>query len=552
MLRRILAILSLVTLVIPSNPVQAQDRDTTRVEKLMRQMPVSEKLGQLLMGFFTGPVLSEDLKQQIRTIRPGGVILYGGTGNIENPRQISRLLNDIQGFAKGQGVLPLFISIDQEGGRVTRILDGVTVFPGNMALGATGETALASKQAGIMATELRSLGITMNFAPSVDVNSNPANPVIGTRSFGSEPGLVARFGEAMIEPYRQAKVIATAKHFPGHGDTDVDSHFGLPAIQRDRQQLSEVELPPFVTMIKRGVPAVMTAHVVVPALDPNRPATLSPIALGLLRRDMRFNGLIISDSLGMGAIDQRYGMGEAAVQAFLAGADILLFGADKGHSPQELQLMYRALSESYASGRITQRRLDESLRRILLAKLRYGVLDDPLPRGLDKLAAPQSLAVAREIAQKSLTLVRNAHLPLQAKIPVVWPLEKEGALNALLANGPNLAPVVVPLDNPALALNAVKDAPVVAIVTYDLAKYPAWREFARSLGKRALVLSLGAPYDLLQVPEAGTYVAAYGDRGVTMQALGELLQGKISPRGTLPVELPGLYPLGFGLKDFAK
>lgn len=245
----------------------------------------------------------------------GGIILYSITGNIEDVEQVVSLTKEIQQTALDAGGLPLFIAIDQEGGRVLRITEGVTVFPGNMALGATGSAELAGAVAGITARELRALGINMNFAPVVDVNNNPANPVISVRSFGSSPELVSRLGRAMTVPYAAAGVLATAKHFPGHGDTDTDSHYDLPLIPHAMARLKTVELPPFQAMVDAGVPAVMTAHVLVPALakSDELPATMSPEVLGYLRREMGFDGLIFNDSLGMGAITKYWGLEEATI-----------------------------------------------------------------------------------------------------------------------------------------------------------------------------------------------------------------------------------------------
>jgi len=550
-----------------------------RVEDLLVSMTVEEKVGQMMIGFFRGNSLSPELARRLETVRLGGVILYSVSGNVESTSQVAGLVRGIQTCAKSAGVLPLFVAIDQEGGLISRLTSGVTVFPGNMALGATGETSLAATQARLQARELRILGITWNYAPVTDVNSNPANPIIGIRSFGSDPGLVADMGTAMIVPYAGECVLCTAKHFPGHGDTDTDSHLGLPVLRKDREALEKVELAPFRAMIGQGVPAIMTAHVEVPALEPDgaaRPATLSSAILqDLLRQEMGFEGLLVTDSMGMGAIDQHWGMEEASVLAVLAGADMLIFGADKGHEPEEQDGVFAFLVEAVRSGRIPESRIDGAVARILRAKEALGILDDPWPRegDLDRLAAPESLAVAEEIAERSVTLVRNPNrrgsggcavsggakasvLPLAGeKIPLVWPKEYESALAPLLLECPGFVPMLLPLD-PASedmeeACAALEERETVFAGSYDLHRNAGWKALLRRLGEERLVLlSVRSPYDLLHVEDVCGYLVTYGDRPASMKALGRILSGVSSPKGHLPVELPGFYPRGWGLERF--
>jgi beta-N-acetylhexosaminidase len=549
-----------------------------RIEDLLVSMTVEEKVGQMMIGFFRGNSLSPELARRLETVRLGGVILYNISGNVESPSQVAGLVREIQTCAKSADVLPLFIAIDQEGGLVSRLTSGVTIFPGNMALGAMGETSLAAAQARVQARELRILGITWNYAPVTDVNSNPANPIIGIRSFGSDPALVATMGTAMIAPYAEEGVLCTAKHFPGHGDTDTDSHLGLPVLRKNREELEKVELVPFRAMIGQGVPAIMTAHVEVPALEPDgaaRPATLSSAILqDLLRQEMGFEGLLVTDSMGMGAIDQHWGMEEASVLAVLAGADMLIFGADKGHEPEEQDGVFAFLVEAVRSGRIPESRIDEAVSRILRVKEALGILDDPWPRedDLDRLAAPESLVVAEKIAEGSVTLVRNpnrgglggcalsggatAVLPLVGeKIPLLWPKEYESALLPLLQECPGFVPMLLPLD-PASedveeACAALAEQETVFAGSYDLHRNAGWKALLRRLGEERLVLfAVRSPYDLLHVEDVRGYLVTYGDRPPSMKALGRILSGASSPKGHLPVELPGLYPRGWGLERF--
>lgn len=514
-------------------------------EAYLQRMTLEQKVGQLMVGFFEGSRLSDGLKAQLAKVHPGGVILYSVSKNVENPRQIAELNLALQNESAKNGDLPLFISIDQEGGRVTRLTQGVTVFPGNMALGASGSERLAAETATVMARELRLLGINMNFAPVMDVNSNPANPVIGIRSFSSDPSLVARLGTAMLEPYSREKVICVAKHFPGHGDTSLDSHLSLPLAAQTREELEKSALPPFYAMIEGGVPAVMTAHIVVPALDASGlPATLSPTVLKMLRQRLGEDGLIITDSLSMGAIDRSWGMDEAAILAFQAGADILLFGADHKHRPEEQIAVHDALLKAVKSGRISVSRLDESVRRIIKAKEKYGILlQKQREPELSGLAAPESLAVALEAARSSITLLRDEEkllpIPREMKIPLLWPTEYKAALAPLLTICPNLEPHLLPLDAKRSDLPEVlQNAPLIIAASYNLYRNPNWRDLLAALPqKRLIVATMGVPYDLALLPELSSALAVYGDQKVSVKALGEVLYGELRPEGKLPVEM---------------
>lgn len=554
----VIMVISLVMLIFTSW-AQAEER----IDSLLKSMSLEEKVGQVMIGFFQGPELSADLEQMIRKNHLGGVILYSASGNIKDVNQVGELVKSIQECSISSGQIPLFVSIDQEGGRVVRLTEGVTLFPGNMALGATGSERLARKAAAITAQELRILGINMNFAPVLDVNSNPNNPIIGVRSFGSSPKEVACLGVAMLASYQKEEVICSAKHFPGHGDTSIDSHVGLPRINHSRQHLEKVELFPFRAMVKAGVPAVMTAHVVVPALSKERdyPATLSPSVLKFLREEIGFDGLIITDSLGMGAVNKRWSIEETAINAFLAGADILILGADKGHEPKEQEAVFKALLEAIQKGKISQARLDQSVRRIITAKVKYNIIDNPFPlyKSFTQLAKPEHLAVAQEVAKKSLTLVRNEQrfLPLSKMetVTILWPEERKDSLELLKKECPFLKPYLVPLkatpnDISRVVEQLAKESRLV-VGTYDLHRNPAWIDLIQALGaKKKLILAMDSPYDLMQVPEVGTYVAAYSDRPVTMVALGKLLKGETLPQGRLPVEIPGLYKRGWGMENF--
>ncbi len=428
-----------------------------------------------------------------------------------------------------------------------------------MALGAAGDENLAEAQGRVGAQELRTLGITWNFAPVVDVNSNPANPIIGIRSFGSSPEDVTRLGAALGRPYAAEKVLWTAKHYPGHGDTDVDSHLGLPRINGDLRRLESVELAPFDALIREGVPAIMTAHVVVPALESGDPlpATMSPTVLGRLRRQ-GFEGLIVSDSLGMGALDKTWGTPEAAVRALGAGCDVLIFGADKGHEPGEQRDIAQMLGREVRRGRVPETQLDDAVRRILRAKIRLGLLEDPWPREqeLPLLAAPEHRAVADRIALQSITLVRGRVLDrgerTPGSVPLLWPADRRSAAEILVEACPALLPQFLSRDvspeERADVVRRVGEVSRVVVGGYDLGKNPAWQDLVRELGpSRVTLLALRSPYDLLAVPDVGGYLCSYGDRFPSLRALGAVLEGRVPPQGRLPVELPGLYPRGWGV-----
>ena len=533
----------------------------SRVDTILAAMTVEQKVGQLFMVYFRGPSLSDELRRMIEEYHIGGIVLFAIAGNIESTAQVATLINDAQATAVQSGAqVPLFVSVDQEGGPVVRLTEGFTVFPSQMAVGATGSITQAQRMATITAQELKALGFNMNLVPVLDVNNNPDNPVIGLRSFGSSPEAVAALGTAVINEYAAQGMVVTAKHFPGHGDTAVDSHYGLPVVPHDRAHLDAVEFPPFRAAIAAGVPAIMTAHVLFPAIDPGegRPATLSSLVLdGLLRQEMGFDGLIVTDSLSMGALANLVGTTDAAQLAFRAGADLLAYGADVSHSPQESLAAYARLLSLVQSGEISEERVDESVRRILSVKEAYGLLDWQ-PVDVDAAVAQtgtaEHRAVAQEIAEQSITVVRDEDslLPLAEGEPVlvVWPAEA-GDLGAALAachrdvilrpvgSSPNATEIEQVLADAASVSKVV-------VGTYNARRYPAQAALVNALAGRSLIVAaLSQPYDLMAFPSVSSYAAGYGTQPVSLSALARVLCGEVIPQGQLPVELPGLYPLGW-------
>ncbi|MFB9896090.1 glycoside hydrolase family 3 protein [Planobispora takensis] len=348
------------------------------VEETLAKMSVEEKVGQLFMPVLYGQaadtVSGENQARfgvgtpakMIAKYRPGGVILFPWAQNVKDVRQVVALTNGLQ---KASPRIPLLIGADQENGRVSRLAPLVTKMPGASVIGSTGDPSLARKAAKVTGAELRALGITLDFAPVADVNLNPRNPVIGPRAYGSDPRKVAPMVAAAVKGFHDAGVGAAAKHFPGHGDTTVDSHSGLPVIKHSRSQWERLDAPPFAAAVGEKVDMVMSAHVVMPRLDPSGdPATLSkPILTGLLRQKLGFDGVVSTDALDMEGVRKKYGDGEVAVRAVLAGADLLLM-------PPDYPKAYEAVLSAVRSGRISQERLDESVRRMLKLKAARGIL----------------------------------------------------------------------------------------------------------------------------------------------------------------------------------
>ena len=528
-------------------------------DAVLASMTLEEKIGQMLLVAFKGPAMSPELKGMIADRHIGGVILYSTWGNVEGVRQVAALNASIQTEAAGTPRnVGLFVGVDQEGGPVDRLREGVTVWPSQMAIAATGDRDQAQAMARVTARELAVLGINLNFAPVADVNSNPDNPIIGIRSFGSDPDTVSRLTSAMVEEYVRSRLLCTPKHFPGHGDTDVDSHLGLPILNHDRKKLFRVDFAPFQAAFKAGAPAVMTAHMEVPALDPAKglPATLSSRVLqGTLRQDLRFDGLIVTDSLGMGALSKGVGTVRAAVMAAKAGADVLLFGADVGHEPGEQIEAFNALLSAVKSGEIPPERIDQAVRRILSVKERYGILDasaiaDRSAEIPYVVGIAENIQAAQDAAGKSITLRRDRLklLPFKTgdRVLVVWPERLPGdPVEALTL--PLGADLLRPEREPSAkdmsdAVEAAAKADKVVMVTYDATRNPAQRNLARTLldvkPQGFIHVALGAPYDLTLFPDAPAAVATYGDAPVSVRALGLALAGKIPMTGRMPVWLP--------------
>ncbi|WP_397538029.1 glycoside hydrolase family 3 protein [Rummeliibacillus pycnus] len=546
------------------------------VKEKVKLMTIEEKVGQLFIVHAYGktPIDPDydainiekkrggaNFKEIIEKYHIGGVIYFNWSQNIGTPVELSQvqsLSNGLQEIALKQGSkIPLFISTDQEGGVVARITEPATVFPGNMALGATRSADLAGKSAEIMGLELKSLGINMDFAPDLDVNVNSENPVIGVRSYSENPDLVALLGIRQANGLQSQNIIATGKHFPGHGDTNVDSHYGLPIVNHNLQTLNNVDLKPFKKAVQNGIDAIMTAHIVVPALDNSGlPATLSkPIMTGVLRKQLGYDGLIITDSLDMSGANV-LPMDEIPKVAFQAGADILL-------NPPDVEIAYNAVLKAVKSKEISKQRLDQSVSRILLAKYKRGIIQQPFVKkeAIGSIGVSENLKIADKLTETSITLIKNDHqiLPLHKgkKILVTGPTvaNSERLATFLLEKGMNsidsitgTTPSSVQIQT---AVTKAQNVDVIIVTTYNANTNSAQQSLVKALkqtGKPVVVASMRNPYDIMAFPEVDANILTYGNRDISTRALTKVLTGEIQPNGKLPVTIPKLYDFGFGLQ----
>lgn len=512
-----------------------------RVAALLRRMSLGQKVGQLLVSTVPGTTPGQGGAELVRTYHLGGVI-YFSTNLVDAP-QVAALSNGLQRAAMAQSsAVPLTIGTDQEGGTVAR-LDGIlTSFPSQMAAGATRDPALVRAADRTVGGELRALGLNLDYAPVADVNVDPANPVIGTRSFGSTPALVSSMTSAAIGGLHAAGVASVAKHFPGHGDTNVDSHTGLPVIGHNLRQWQQIDAPPFEAAIGSGVDMIMSAHIVVPALDPSgSPATFShKIITGLLRGTLGYRGVVTTDSLQMAGA-QQYSDAQIAVRAIQAGCDELLM-------PDNLATAYDAVLAAVRAGQISMPRLDESVTRILTLKTARGLLTGPY---VATAAAPQrvgaaaNVRVAQRVANESVTLVKNAGglLPLRRG-------------TAVYAAGPDAAAVVAALVRGGLrTVTSPGSAQVIVVTTTDATQDATQQGLVGGLlaaHAPVVVVAASKPYDLGLFPGAKAAIATYSDTAVSITAVANVLTGSLRPAGRLPVAIPNAsggmaYPFGTGL-----
>ncbi|SES34176.1 beta-N-acetylhexosaminidase [Pedococcus cremeus] len=569
----------------PENPPAAVNGWVTST---LARMTLQEKVGQLfIQNVYGSDANTPDQRnvplygvatpaEVVQKYHLGGVIYFAWTDSVKNPDQITGLSNGLQKAALSQNSkvqVPLQIATDQEQGVVTRIGPPATQFPGSMALGAGRSADDARTAAAITGQELKAMGVNTNFAPDADVNVNPLNPVIGTRSFSSHPDLVADMVSAQVDGYqREGGVSASAKHFPGHGDTATDSHVAFPIITHTREQWEQIDAPPFKAAIAQGIDMIMTAHLNFPALDDSGdPATVSkPILTGLLRNELGYKGVIVTDSLAMDGVRQRYGDAEVAVRALSAGADQLLM-------TPAMDQAYAAVIGAVQSGRIPMADLDAKVRRVLELKYKRGMVAQPFadPAAVSSVVGtPEHLATADAVTDRTTTLVKNDDktLPMAVdgkKVLVTGygvtttqiladVLAAKGATTTVQQTGTSPTDAQV-----AAAVAAAKASDAVVVTTmkaWDTTvtdKRAGQQKLVNALldtGKPVVVVATRDPYDIAYVDRAPTYLATYSYSPVAIESAARVITGDVSPSGKLPVDIPVagdpdtvLYPFGHGL-----
>ncbi|WP_135855362.1 beta-N-acetylhexosaminidase [Halorussus salinus] len=520
-----------------------------------------EKVAQLFVVGFPDTTPDEEIREFVAE-GVGGVIYFAR--NLDAPEQVAALSESLQETAAENDRPPLLITVDEEGGVVSR-LPWEGRLPGQMTLGAARDPDLARRAAAAKARELRAVGINANLAPVLDVNNNPDNPVIGVRSFGEEADLVSDLGTAVASGFESQGVVACGKHFPGHGDTATDSHLDLPVIDHDRDRLDRVELAPFRAAIESGIGAIMTTHVAFPTFtdDDERPATLSePVLTGLLREELGYDGLVVTDCMEMNAIADSVGTPEGAVQAVEAGCDIVTVS----HTPETQRAAIDAVVAAVQSGRIAETRIDASVRRILRTKAEFGVGEEPAnaerpseaeetpESGADEweTANAESRRLAREVAERGVTLVRDReeNLPLAGDetIRVVqFPggagseVEERAADAGAFAERLRESDLAVETrlvdDSSPDSLDPSADETVV-VCTRNAATDDAQAEAVsrvRESDATLVVLSIRNPYDLRAFPEVSTYLTTYDDAPVSLAVAADVLLGEREAEGRLPV-----------------
>ena len=562
-----------------STPLAAADQRW--IDRTLTSLTLRAKIGQLIMPWVGGDytaVGSEEFEQVRKWVQDDGV--GGLVLSIGLPLSYAAKLNELQVRAR----VPLLIASDMENGPGMRLGNiyalpsllpqgGGTVFPPVMALGATGSDDLAYKLGQVLGTEARAIGVHMVFGPVLDVNSNPLNPIINTRSFGENPELVSRLARAYIRGARSEGLMSTGKHFPGHGDTDVDSHLDLPTIHADRAHLDSVDLPPFRAAVGEGIDAIMTAHIAVVGVEgaDAGPATLSHgFMTGILRDEMHFGGVLFTDAMTMGGVAKRYGATEPLIMALEAGADVLLM-------PHSVPEAIETVEAAVKSGRLSEARIDASVRRILTAKARAGLRQGRLVdlNAVDRIVdIPDHTRIAEEVAARSITLAQD-------KMNVV-PLARDSTKRILIITYADPSDLVAgrefnsvvrerlpaattirvdgrTSDAEYTSLGAQADSAGLIVVS----AYVSPREFAGTVGAQAafsqfvektalsgkpiIVLSFGSPYLLSAFPSVSSYLLAWGGSPISQRAAALALLGEREINGRLPISLPPALPLGAGI-----
>lgn len=583
-MKRMTVFVILAAMVLRMLPLGAGAEEQT-VENRLAAMPLREKITQMLMVDFRNwdentnddaamsgfTVMNDQVRDIVQRYRFGAVIYFAQ--NLTGTEQAYHLTQALQQAAVKDGGIPMMICTDQEGGSVYRLGTG-TALPGNMALGAAGDRNYGYLSGRIIGSELRALGINTNLAPVVDVNSNAANPVIGLRSYGDDPVQVGQMASAAISGMSQFDVVGCAKHFPGHGDTAVDSHYGLPRVDKTLEELLECELKPYEILMNQGIEMIMTAHILYPQLEDSReysrktgkmealPASMSPkIIQGLLKETLGFEGIVVTDAMNMAGIADHWDSVQAVVQAIKAGADMICMPCtlEKAEDVRRLEAILRGVEEAVENGEIPMERIDDGVRRILTVKENRGILDwkagEPtLEAALAIVGGEANREAERHMAAAAVTVVENKNntLPLrlteQSRVLMLVPYENEKAQmllgwNRVYAAG--LIPQGAQVDVVRFSKNATLDTFRTQIDWADVLIFNSeigssaglnggrWEsayilqvlEYAENRGKTTIVQSVDKPYDVQTYPKADAVVAVYGCKGSTMDPTEVLVGG---------------------------
>jgi beta-N-acetylhexosaminidase len=503
-------------------------------------MDLRQKIGQLFMVGFDGLEVNDHITTMIRRYHIGGIILF--RRNVDTPEQLARMCRELQEINAQVSSTPLLIAIDQEGGMVMRVEQGVTPIPSAMAFQQAGSVQDCEALTKISSDEMREIGINMMLAPVLDVNNNPKNPVIGVRAFGEDPDTVTTYGIAAMRGIQASGLVATAKHFPGHGDTATDSHYTMPLVPHDRQRLDLVELPPFRAAIRQGVHAMMTAHVVFPAIEPEAgtPATLSKAVLtDLLRNELGFKGAIITDCLEMAAIADGVGVAAGAVATISAGADIVLVS----HLLTRQMAAMDAVMEAVESGLIDLNRIDAAYHCVQQLKQVQAVRSwRELPRLPQGLMKPESMRLSHKVQQAALRVLRPFR-PLQHDLPIslitvemrsrtevdeVSAASRSSMLTALRSAGLDVSEYMLHFDASEIEIDAAiafaQGARQILLQTYNATISAGQQRLLAALPHDRLWLVAGRlPYDLDLAPHAQARLAAFGCRPAALALIVEKL-----------------------------
>ena len=532
----------------------------------MNSHNLREKVGQMMIFGFHGITASDEIKELIRNHHIGGIILF--SRNIGTPEEILSLTSELQREARKAGhKKPLLICIDEENGIVRRLGESATVFPGAMLLGATNNPDNAYKIGQATAKELKALGINWNLAPVVDVNNNPLNPVIGVRSYGESPDDVSRFGQAAMRGMQEAGVIAALKHFPGHGDTDIDSHLDLPVISHDMERLEQVELKPFVDCIRHGAATIMSAHVYFPAIEkrPNVPATLSrDVITGLLREKLQFKGVVTTDCMEMNAIAGTIGTAQGAKEAVKAGVDLVMVS----HTYEFQKASIEAVIHAVNTGEISLQIIDDAVERIHTLKNQYLSWND-IPQEEGGVPVPSVVGcedhqkLAEEMYRQGISIIKNdSHtIPLSSaaehRVLVVYP---KNSVTVLVEDGKRSnhtldrifkeihpAAETIVLNSPttkeetAAIIEKAQGFDTIIAGTYKLTPRDMQIELINQLqhaGKKVVVIAMRNPYDLSYFPNADASVAAYEFTYPALKMAVKAIYGLEKVTGRAPVTIP--------------